>query len=306
MSSTWAGIAPEEAVARYLALSYGYTADGSGSDRKAPLSPEEEEFNECDAGLLASCKAPGDGARHFKQISESDDFVIFERNVGGMLHRFRSKFIAKGTEMVPKQYTEILCPEHFGDKGLVFPLNKELGEAGCMFQSALVLGNFMSDRSCVLSTYMTGERRIVELGCGTGLLGIIIAQMGQKIMLTDLRHVLPQIEENVRVNLEGEAAERVEVAAMAWGNEDDEKTSGRFDLILCSDLVYKEETKEALVHTLVALSTPDSLVAMAFERRRKTVEDSFMQLAAEHFAVEELEIPYKEENGVLVFLMRPK
>jgi len=242
------------------------------------------------------------------EVSGSDDFVVFERKVGEMVHRFRSKFVPSESDpsvKIPQQYTEIQAPAHF-DKGLIFPLNKDLGEAGCMFQSEIVMCNFMSDPSCELSSYMSGQKRIVELGCGTGLLGIVIAQMGQRVVLTDMPHVLAQVEDNVRVNLEGEAAGRVEVSALTWGDEAHHKKQGTFDLVLCSDLVYKEETKEPLVSTLRAITRPDSLIAMAFERRRKAVEDSFMGLCAEHFDVEQLEIPYQEDNGVLVFLMRPK
>lgn len=278
---------------RYLALSYGYTKDGSGKDRHTAVrSPEDDEFDQCDLWLLESAAtAGGDAAKHIRQVSGSDDFVVFERKVGSMLHRFRSKFVASASDpavMVPHQYTEILAPSHF-QKGLIFPLNKDLGEAGCMFQSEIVLCNFMSDESCALSKYMKGDQKIVELGCGTGLLGIVIAQMGQKILLTDMPHVLPQIEHNVKENLEGEAAARCSVSPLTWGNEEHGEAAGKFDLVLCSDLVYKEETKEPLVKTLRALTHPGSIVAMAFERRRKNVEDSFMDLCAEHFG--EWQIP---------------
>jgi hypothetical protein len=237
--------------------------------------------------LLESCngKTGVDAAKHIRQVSGADDFVVFERKVGSMIHRFRSKFVPSDRDpslMVPHQYTEILAPSHF-DKGLIFPLNKDLGEAGCMFQSEIVMCNFMSDENCALSKYMKGDHKLIELGCGTGLLGIVIAQMGQRVILTDMPHVLQQIKDNVSANLEGEAAQRCVVEPLTWGNEEHEDKAGKCDLVLCSDLVYKEETKEPLVRTLRAITHQGSVVAMAFERRRKNVEDDFMALCSVYF-----------------------
>ena len=46
--------------------------------------------------------------------------------------------------------------------------------------------------------YVTGTRhKIVEIGSGTGVLGIAAAMLGCRITVTDLPHVVPQIKQNV-------------------------------------------------------------------------------------------------------------
>jgi len=46
------------------------------------------------------------------------------------------------------------------------------------------------------------DKRIIELGAGTGLAGIALAKLGAQVALTDMEHVLPILRENVATNLD--------------------------------------------------------------------------------------------------------
>jgi hypothetical protein len=58
------------------------------------------------------------------------------------------------------------------------------------------------------------------VGSGTGVVGIAAAILGTSVVITDLPHVLPQLQTNVSVNLQqGSAArDRISVVPLAWGN----------------------------------------------------------------------------------------
>jgi hypothetical protein len=144
-----------DAIERYTALSYGYSKVGymeRGVGSSQVLSPEEEEFVNADRALEEVCIASRPGCEHVQAIADGEEFVIFERKVGTWTHRFRSRFKASADGKISVlQFTEIVAPPPFKQTVLTFPLVKDLGEAGCLFQSALVLCNMLADSSCLLN-----------------------------------------------------------------------------------------------------------------------------------------------------------
>ena len=76
-----------------------------------------------------------------------------------------------------------------------------------------------------------GPVRMLELGSGTGLLGLAAACFWQAdIVLTDLPAILPNLEHNAELNRAVWEAHggRVEVAALTWGADETESSSVRF------------------------------------------------------------------------------
>ena len=61
--------------------------------------------------------------------------------------------------------------------------------------------------------------RVIDLGCGTGIVGIALALAGASVTLSDLAHVLPLAEENARVNCERHGLCTLpEIKEHAWGD----------------------------------------------------------------------------------------
>lgn len=74
------------------------------------------------------------------------------------------------------------------------------------------------------------DRRILELGCGVGLTGIVCASLGARaVILTDLEEVVqqitkPNVEENQRIltTVGGRGSPRICAMALSWGDTDNE------------------------------------------------------------------------------------
>lgn len=96
--------------------------------------------------------------------------------------------------------------------------------------------------------------RVLELGSGTGIVGIAAAAvLGADVTVTDLPHVLPNLKFNVDVNC-GVVVPRgggVHVASLSWGENDEMEAIGReSDLIIGSDVVYHDNLFDPLLQTL--------------------------------------------------------
>ena len=86
--------------------------------------------------------------------------------------------------------------------------------------------------------------RVIDLGCGTGLAGVVAAALGaERVSLTD--RVLAVAEHNLRANFSAEERERYTASRLSWGDDAaiaalvEEETGGAgFDLILTADTIY--------------------------------------------------------------------
>ena len=152
--------------------------------------------------------------------------------------------------------------------------------------------------SMLLSSPALAGKRVLELGSGTGVGGLSAAAAGAQVVCSDADEecVLPLLEENIAANgLSG----RCRVAKLVWGCEDDEECvlglEGAFDLICGSDVLYAPNAFDALLSTLVTLSTPGETEVMLTYPTRYT-ESIFLEEAAAHF--ETLETFEVEGAGV--------
>ncbi|KAG9444219.1 hypothetical protein H6P81_015559 [Aristolochia fimbriata] len=106
----------------------------------------------------------------------------------------------------------------------------------------------------VLSSISTNPIRILELGSGTGLAGIAAAALlGAHVTLSDLPHVLPNLQFNAEANAGVVSASEggdIRVQALRWGEAQDVASLGRYDLVMAADVVYHDHLFEPLLQTL--------------------------------------------------------
>jgi len=97
-------------------------------------------------------------------------------------------------------------------------------------------------------------KQILELGSGTGIVGLTAAAEGATVCLTDgAMSLLPMLEANVEEN---DLQHRARVRCLQWGDEEEiaaVASEGPFDMIIGSDLLYSPESFPELVDTLAAL-----------------------------------------------------
>ncbi|CAK9227169.1 unnamed protein product [Sphagnum jensenii] len=149
--------------------------------------------------------------------------------------------------------------------------------------------------------------RVLELGAGTGMVGVLAARLGAHVTLTDLAHVLPNLEQNVELNkLTVEAGGgSLSVHLLQWGVKEDVTALGQepFDLILASDVVYYDTLFEPLVKTLKWLVGASPVVLLAHLRRWKK-DKHFFRMASKFFHLEVVHQHPPPENyrtGVVVY-----
>lgn len=150
---------------------------------------------------------------------------------------------------------------------------------------------------------------ILELGSGTGLLGISAAvTLGAKVTVTDLPHVIPNLQFNVDANAAVLAANGgvINVAPLRWGEEEDVKLIGNeFDLILASDVVYHDNLYEPLLQTLNwLLGGKEKKVFVMAHLRRWKKDSVFFKKAKKAFEVDVLHVDSPcngSRTGVIVY-----
>ncbi|XP_040889302.1 EEF1A lysine methyltransferase 3-like [Toxotes jaculatrix] len=140
-----------------------------------------------------------------------------------------------------------------------------LGVAAPVWEAALHLCRYLEEQSVEL-----GGKRIIELGAGTGVVGILAARLGAAVTLTDLPLALPQLQANVSANMppSGWPSLPPTVLPLSWG-EDHMNFPSDWDLVLCADIIYLPETYPLLVETLTHLCKNGAVAYFSSKMRKE-------------------------------------
>ncbi len=149
------------------------------------------------------------------------------------------------------------------------------------------------DSSIILSKYfeknlnLLQNKRILELGCGIGSLGLSLSCLGaETVMLTDLEYTMANLEHNVKLN----GLNNVETALLNWAKPET-YPSKDFDIIVAADVVWLESLVPSLVmcmHTL-ALRSPITIY-LSHQTRSKYTDELLFRLLENHFYVQEVPV----------------
>ncbi|KAL8163933.1 UNVERIFIED_CONTAM: EEF1A lysine methyltransferase 3 [Gekko kuhli] len=163
-----------------------------------------------------------------------------------------------------------------------------LGVAAPVWEAALALCDYFEEHK--LNFW---GKKVLELGAGTGIVGILVALLGGDVTITDLPVALKQIEENVHRNLPAECLARTKVCPLSWGLDHLEFPSD-YDFILGADIVYLKDTYPALIRTLQHLCGPQSTIYLSSKMRQEHSTVLFFEtLLPMHFTSK---LAFRDEN----------
>ncbi|KAM6348702.1 LOW QUALITY PROTEIN: protein N-lysine methyltransferase METTL21A [Alca torda] len=169
---------------------------------------------------------------------------------------------------------------------------RRLGVAAVVWDAAVVLCAYLEIGGIDLS------RSVIELGAGTGLLGIVATLLGAHVTITDRAAALEFLESNVQANLPSELCPRAVVKELTWGKDLDNFPPGAFDFILGADIVYLEETFAELLQTLDHLCSEQTVILLSC-RIRYERDHKFLKMLRGRFSV--YEVHYDSSKDVHIY-----
>ncbi|XP_020178678.1 uncharacterized protein [Aegilops tauschii subsp. strangulata] len=189
-----------------------------------------------------------------------------------------------------------------------------------VWDSAVVLAKFLEHAADGGLLPVRGARA-VDLGAGCGLVSVVAALLGARVVATDLpdrvRLLRKNLEENVPVG--GGAGGSAAVAELVWGDEYEldpelllwlDQEAEPPELVLGSDVVYSEEAVGDLLATLTRLAGPRTTVLLAGELRNDVVVECFLEAAMGEFEIGCIEQehwhPDFRTNRVAIFVLVKK
>ncbi|KAG8218339.1 putative methyltransferase-domain-containing protein [Butyriboletus roseoflavus] len=162
------------------------------------------------------------------------------------------------------------------------------GCGGITWPAGEVLASYLALRG---EEYCTG-RTILELGSGTGLVGLVAGKLGGKVWITDRAPLVDIMQANVKLN---QLQSSIIVSELDWAAAPPPEIP-RPNLILAADCVYFEPAFPLLVETLSELATGANGNTILLQEETK--DKRFFILLKKEFSWKEVEDdPSRERYG---------
>lgn len=186
---------------------------------------------------------------------------------------------------------------------LVVKQHKPLGKGGICWDAAFMLGEHVisleDEWNASESSARSAPPRVVELGAGTGICGMMVAKAtNSHVILTDLPELAELMHDNIQLNFEStddddgsssssstndelqittstdkKAMGTITSRTLCWGVEADYQ--GTYDVIIGADIVTSLYDPVALAQTLHALSGPDTRIYLSGKARLDKPHEEF-------------------------------
>jgi 16S rRNA G966 N2-methylase RsmD len=281
---------------------------GIGRDAMLAISCESDSEEDEKAGVRANLFEPP-VALHPEPEPEPEEIQWWQRNDRPFSERF-----VKSLQVPWNPQPEVQVSQKQQSLSLMQSEGAGPDSDGqvTVWDAAIVLHRMLlccaAARKCCGSRKALQRQGVIELGAGSGLVGITAARLGATVCLTDLGAVLPTLRENVRINcgIQDDHGGSAMVTELFWGKDlpDDvtkfvhgccaEECDGRL-WILASDVVYLVQILPELAHTINALCDAAEVggaagvtVVLVSERRWDDIDAWFLEALEKHFLYEAL------------------
>ncbi|KAM4543198.1 protein N-lysine methyltransferase METTL21D [Odontesthes bonariensis] len=170
-----------------------------------------------------------------------------------------------------------------------------IGDVGCVvWDAAMVLAKYLEtkqfyDPSSEVNVW--SGRTVLELGAGTGVVGLMAATLGAQVIVTDLEDLQSLLTVNIEENQALISSGSITAKVLKWG-DDVSEFSPPPHYILMADCIYYEQSIVPLVESLKLLSGPETCIICCYEQRTEgvnpEVERQFFDLLQQHFSCEKI------------------
>eukprot|EP00904_Undaria_pinnatifida_P005369 jgi/Undpi1/1962/HiC_scaffold_12.g05349.m1 len=203
----------------------------------------------------AGCRGSAD-REHEGQRADSS--TILEMKDGGG---------AVAEEVAAKTVTEVILE---GRGVLHFECDWGVGIGGGLWSTGILLTQHLCQHAALYDGVFRGKR-VLELGSGTGLVGVAAARFGPpaEVVITDLESHLDICRKNVTRNVEDNETGScpVKVQAYDWTEKVPAELGAMpFDIILGTDVAYYEHLYTPFIEALDRTAGPDTLILLGVTR----------------------------------------
>ena len=127
-----------------------------------------------------------------------------------------------------------------------------------IWEASVVLANFLS------SIPSDGDKEWLEVGAGMGVAGIFAAAFGHRVTITDHNEDAIRF---ARANASLNGLENIKFALLDWNQP---TIDNKYDYIIGSEVIYKEELFKPLMHVFKSLLLPEGTIFLAGDVRRRS------------------------------------
>ncbi|KAJ2438679.1 Protein-lysine N-methyltransferase efm6 [Coemansia sp. RSA 2424] len=184
------------------------------------------------------------------------------------------------------------------------------GVGSTVWDSALVMAKYL-DHQTKLGNLDLSQKTVLELGSGTGLVGIAVGRLHPscQVILTDKQELLPLLGRNIELN---SAAGNTRAQCLDWRASINSVVEA-VDLIIVSDGIFDKSLHEPLAETLARLARAGSKnvsVLLGYESRVFADEAEFIAMWSKHFSFRDIkpseQDPVVQSEDIFLFEGRLK
>ncbi|KAK6967709.1 protein N-lysine methyltransferase METTL21A [Biomphalaria glabrata] len=173
---------------------------------------------------------------------------------------------------------------YLADEKFVIEQNWQgVGVAAVVWDSAVVLGEYLQDHR-----HLIQGKKVLELGAGTGLAGMVAAALGADVIVTERESAMPHLTSTVLANSPNRKHWKIKASVLDWTQPIHYKTYSDVDVVLGADIIYIEETFNDLLKVLMSLTHNRIVHVLLSCKIRYDRDRNFLKMMEEHFSINEI------------------